>query len=67
MKKNYAISPQIINTMELSNELWGVKDSSSRSIYGNSATKKFIHNVLSVGNHKFKPLTINCTIGLNHE
>ncbi len=29
MKKNYAISPQIINTTEISNEPWGVKDSSS--------------------------------------
>ncbi|MGV8003142.1 MULTISPECIES: hypothetical protein [Photorhabdus] len=25
MKKNYAISPQIINTTEISNEPWGVK------------------------------------------
>ncbi|ETS30236.1 helix-turn-helix transcriptional regulator [Photorhabdus temperata] len=44
MKKNYTISPQIINTMEMSNEPWGIKDSSSNFIYGNSATKKFIHN-----------------------
>ncbi|CAQ84668.1 MULTISPECIES: helix-turn-helix transcriptional regulator [Photorhabdus] len=44
MKKNYAISPQIINTMEMSNEPWGIKDSSSNFIYGNSATKKYIHN-----------------------
>ncbi|WP_445497023.1 LuxR C-terminal-related transcriptional regulator [Photorhabdus sp. SF281] len=42
--KNYTISPQIINTLEISNEPWGVKDSSSNFIYGNSATKKFIHN-----------------------
>ncbi|WP_350304234.1 LuxR C-terminal-related transcriptional regulator [Photorhabdus viridis] len=44
MKKNYTISPQIINTMEMSNEPWGIKDSSSSFIYGNSATKKFVHN-----------------------
>ncbi|MGV7963730.1 LuxR C-terminal-related transcriptional regulator [Photorhabdus tasmaniensis] len=37
MKKNYVISPQIINTMELSNEPWGIKDSSSCFIYGNLA------------------------------
>ncbi len=37
MKKNYVISPQIINTMELSNEPWGIKDSSSYFIYGNLA------------------------------
>ncbi|RAX02642.1 MULTISPECIES: LuxR C-terminal-related transcriptional regulator [unclassified Photorhabdus] len=42
--KNYTISPQIINTMEISNEPWGIKDSSSNFIYGNSATKKYIHN-----------------------
>ncbi|EYU17156.1 hypothetical protein BA1DRAFT_00215 [Photorhabdus aegyptia] len=41
MKKNYAILPQIINTMEVSNELWGIPDSSSNFIYDNSATKKF--------------------------
>ncbi|ETS32023.1 response regulator containing a CheY-like receiver [Photorhabdus khanii NC19] len=35
--KNYTISPQIINTMELSNEPWGIKDSSSCFIYGNLA------------------------------
>ncbi|WP_422631085.1 hypothetical protein [Photorhabdus stackebrandtii] len=39
MKKNYAISPQIINTMALSNEPRGVKDSSSCFIYGNQALK----------------------------
>ncbi|EQB98360.1 LuxR C-terminal-related transcriptional regulator [Photorhabdus temperata] len=42
--KSYEISAQIINTMELSNEPWGIKDSSSCFIYGNSVTKKFIHN-----------------------
>ncbi|NHB98313.1 PAS domain-containing protein [Photorhabdus stackebrandtii] len=36
--KNFAVlSSQIINTMELSNEPWGVKDSSSCFIYGNKA------------------------------
>ncbi|ETS33629.1 helix-turn-helix transcriptional regulator [Photorhabdus temperata] len=40
MKKNYAISPQIINTMELSNEPWGIKDSSSCFIHGNTAFKR---------------------------
>ncbi|QXF33492.1 hypothetical protein CE143_10225 [Photorhabdus luminescens] len=40
MKKNYAISPQIINTIEMSNESWGIQDSSSNFIYCNSATKK---------------------------
>ncbi len=39
MKKNYTISPQIINTTEISNEPRGVKDSSSFFIYGNSAKK----------------------------
>ncbi|KER03516.1 hypothetical protein MEG1DRAFT_01785 [Photorhabdus temperata subsp. temperata Meg1] len=65
--KNYTISPQIINIMEISNEQRGVKDSSSCFIYHNSVTKRFIHNVLSIGSHKFKPLAINCTIGFNHE
>ncbi|RAW93050.1 PAS domain-containing protein [Photorhabdus laumondii] len=35
--KNCTISPQIINTMEISNEPWGIKDSSSCFIYGNKA------------------------------
>ncbi|WP_394341392.1 hypothetical protein [Photorhabdus laumondii] len=39
MKKNYAILPQIINTMEMNNEPWGIKNSSSNFIYGNSANK----------------------------
>ncbi|WP_420800738.1 hypothetical protein [Photorhabdus bodei] len=39
MKKSYAISPQIINMMEISNEPWGIKDSSSNFIYGNAAKK----------------------------
>ncbi|MCC8422579.1 LuxR C-terminal-related transcriptional regulator [Photorhabdus thracensis] len=37
--KNYTISPQIINTMEISNEPWGVKDENSCFIYGNQAFK----------------------------
>ncbi|OCA55870.1 hypothetical protein [Photorhabdus namnaonensis] len=40
MKKNYTISPQIINTIEVSNKPWGIQDSSSNSIYGNSVTKE---------------------------
>ncbi|SCZ68203.1 MULTISPECIES: hypothetical protein [Photorhabdus] len=44
MKKNYAISPQIINTIEMSNEPWGVNDSSSNFIYGNLATKELTGN-----------------------
>ncbi|WP_338090288.1 hypothetical protein [Photorhabdus luminescens] len=44
MKKNYAISPQIINTIEMSNEPWRVNDSSSNFIYGNLATKELTDN-----------------------
>ncbi|PQQ40247.1 helix-turn-helix transcriptional regulator [Photorhabdus luminescens] len=44
MNKNYVVSPQIINIIEMSNEPWGIQDSSSNFIYDNSATKKFIHN-----------------------
>ncbi|WP_339366763.1 MULTISPECIES: hypothetical protein [unclassified Photorhabdus] len=39
MKKNYAISPQIINTMAMNNDPLGIKDSSSNFIYGNIAKK----------------------------
>ncbi|QXF33494.1 hypothetical protein CE143_10235 [Photorhabdus luminescens] len=39
MKKNYVISPQIINTIEMSNEPWGIQDSSSNFIHDDSATK----------------------------
>ncbi|WP_339921121.1 hypothetical protein [Photorhabdus caribbeanensis] len=39
MKKNFVISPQVINTMEQSNEPRGIQDSSSNFIYDNSATK----------------------------
>ncbi|NHB60282.1 helix-turn-helix transcriptional regulator [Photorhabdus sp. RW14-46] len=39
MKKNYVISPQIINTMEQSNEPWGIKDKNSCFIYVNQACK----------------------------
>ncbi|KGM26783.1 LuxR family transcriptional regulator [Photorhabdus luminescens] len=35
--KNCIVSSQIINTMEISNEPWGIKDSSSCFIYGNKA------------------------------
>ncbi|MDB6369746.1 hypothetical protein PH242_19350 [Photorhabdus bodei] len=44
MKKNYAISPQIISTMEMNNEPLGITNSSSNFIYSNAAKKKFIHN-----------------------
>ncbi|QXF33488.1 helix-turn-helix transcriptional regulator [Photorhabdus luminescens] len=39
MKKNYVISPQVINTMEQSNEPWGIKDKNSCFIYANQACK----------------------------
>ncbi|WP_338047384.1 hypothetical protein [Photorhabdus bodei] len=39
MKKNYTISPQIINTMEMNNEPLGIMNSSSNFIYGNAAKK----------------------------
>ncbi|TDB53010.1 helix-turn-helix transcriptional regulator [Photorhabdus luminescens] len=39
MNKSYAISPQVINTMEQSNEPWGIKDKNSCFIYGNLALK----------------------------
>ncbi len=44
MKKNYAISSQIMNTIEVFNKPWGIQDSSSSFIYSNSATKKIIRN-----------------------
>ncbi len=44
MKKNYAISSQIMNTIEVFNKPWGIQDSSSNFIYSNSATKKIIRN-----------------------
>ncbi|WP_176692832.1 hypothetical protein [Photorhabdus luminescens] len=40
MKKNYAISSQIISTIEISSEPRRIKNSSSNFIYGDSATKK---------------------------
>ncbi|WP_448511973.1 hypothetical protein [Photorhabdus laumondii] len=40
MKKNYALSPQIINTMEMNNEPWEIADSSSNFIYSNTAKEK---------------------------
>ncbi|AWK41808.1 MULTISPECIES: hypothetical protein [Photorhabdus] len=39
MNKNYVISPQIINTMEMNNEPWGITDSSSNFIYSNADKK----------------------------
>ncbi len=39
MKKSYAILPQNINTIEMSNEPWGIQNSSSNFIYGDSDTK----------------------------
>ncbi len=44
MNKNYAVSPQIINIIEMSNEPWKIQDSSSNFIYDNSATKIFTRN-----------------------
>ncbi|EYU17158.1 hypothetical protein BA1DRAFT_00217 [Photorhabdus aegyptia] len=44
MKKNYVISPQIINTIKMNNELRGIQDSSSNFIYSNLATKKSIRS-----------------------
>ncbi|KGM29274.1 LuxR family transcriptional regulator [Photorhabdus luminescens] len=46
MKKNYVISPQVINTMEQSNEPWGIKDKNSCFIYANQACKH-IQNIPS--------------------
>ncbi|MEK9495674.1 LuxR C-terminal-related transcriptional regulator [Photorhabdus sp. P32] len=39
MNKSYSVSTQIINTMEQSNEPWGIKDKNSCFIYGNLALK----------------------------
>ncbi len=39
MKKSYAISFQIINTIKVNNKPWGIQDSSSKFIYGDSVTK----------------------------
>ncbi len=33
------ISPQVINTLQQSNDPWGIKDSSSCFIYSNSVTE----------------------------
>ncbi|MCC8459737.1 helix-turn-helix transcriptional regulator [Photorhabdus aegyptia] len=46
MKKNYVISPQVINTMEQSNEPWGIKDKNSCFIYSNQACK-YVQNIPS--------------------
>ncbi len=39
MKKNYALSPQIINTIKMNNEPWEITDSSSNFIYSNADKK----------------------------
>ncbi|KER01239.1 helix-turn-helix transcriptional regulator [Photorhabdus temperata] len=39
-RKNSTISSQIINTLEISNEPWGIKDKSSCFLYGNDALIK---------------------------
>ncbi|NHB96577.1 helix-turn-helix transcriptional regulator [Photorhabdus stackebrandtii] len=44
MNSKLTISAQVINTLEQSNDPWGIKDENSCFIYGNSATKKFIHD-----------------------
>ncbi len=46
MKKNYALSPQIISTMEMNNEPWEITDSSSNFIYSN-ADKKIYSSMLN--------------------
>ncbi|MBS9426981.1 PAS and helix-turn-helix domain-containing protein [Photorhabdus akhurstii] len=51
MKKNYTISPQVINTMEKSNDPWGIKDENSCLIYVNLALKS-LHNVPSSFNYE---------------
>ncbi|TDB54229.1 helix-turn-helix transcriptional regulator [Photorhabdus khanii] len=44
MNSKLTISSQVINTLEQSNDPWGIKDENSCFIYGNSATKKIIHD-----------------------
>ncbi|WP_036774580.1 PAS and helix-turn-helix domain-containing protein [Photorhabdus australis] len=39
MRNDVTISPQIINTLTVSNEPWGIKDKNSCFIYGNPALK----------------------------
>ncbi|MCW7548913.1 helix-turn-helix transcriptional regulator [Photorhabdus sp. APURE] len=51
MNKKYAISSQVINTMEQSNEPWGIKDKNSCFIYVNQACKR-LHNVSSSLNYE---------------
>ncbi|WP_391529072.1 helix-turn-helix transcriptional regulator [Photorhabdus akhurstii] len=46
MKNNHVISPQVINTMEQSNEPWGIKDENTRYIYVNRACKR-LQNISS--------------------
>ncbi|KAA1181299.1 helix-turn-helix transcriptional regulator [Photorhabdus heterorhabditis] len=45
-RKNFIISSQIINTLETSNEPWGIKDKSSCFFYGNDALTK-LQNISS--------------------
>ncbi|MCA6221484.1 helix-turn-helix transcriptional regulator [Photorhabdus antumapuensis] len=42
--KNHTISSQVINTLQQSNEPWGIKDKNSCFIYGNLALKH-LHNI----------------------
>ncbi len=58
MKKNYAISPQIINTIEMSNESRGIQDSSSIFIYSNQQQKNLF---TTLNNH----LVINDFMDIN--
>ncbi|ERT10200.1 helix-turn-helix transcriptional regulator, partial [Photorhabdus temperata] len=43
MNSKLTLSPQVINTLEQSNDPWGIKDENSCFIYCNSAVKK-LHN-----------------------
>ncbi|WP_214053212.1 hypothetical protein [Photorhabdus caribbeanensis] len=58
MKKNYAVSPQIMNTIEISNEPWGIQDSSSSFIYSNQQQKNLF---TTLNNH----LIINDFMDIN--
>ncbi|EQC00210.1 hypothetical protein B738_13169 [Photorhabdus temperata subsp. temperata M1021] len=44
MISKLTLSSQVINTLEQSDDPWGIKDENSCFIYGNSATKRFIHD-----------------------
>ncbi len=52
-RKNYIISSQIINTLAVSNEPWGVKDKSSCFLYGNDALAK-LQNIHSTYDYQGK-------------